>query len=153
MFNIYFIYNILILGFSRYESCWPAFRNNTQGVIFVCSSSNAANATREFDLLYNYFVLQPGLTPKQCLVLYHTSEIQQDIKGLRLCQCPQKFHNINTNYYDWYGYSFLKFSASTFGKISQVPANISDGGNKLRSDFSNYLVSVINSSNWKVLTI
>ncbi|XP_077284992.1 intraflagellar transport protein 22 homolog [Arctopsyche grandis] len=108
-------------GDHRYESCWPAFRSNTQGVIFVCSFNNALNAAREFELLYDYFVSQPGLSPKQCVVFYYTTEIQQQAKGLRL--------------------------SSTFGKISQVPVNIMDGGNKLRSDFSNYLVSVISSSN------
>lgn len=48
--------------------------------------NNVTSAPRELELLYNYFVLQPGLGPKQCVVLYNTMDAQQDTKGLRLCE-------------------------------------------------------------------
>ncbi|XP_045448234.1 intraflagellar transport protein 22 homolog [Melitaea cinxia] len=104
-------------GDHRFESCWPAFRLRVQGVILVCSSNTANVAARELELLYNYFVSQAKLSPKQCVVFYNCTDDQEDIESLNL--------------------------SSTFSKISQVAVNLKSGGNRLKIDFSNFVTSIL----------
>ncbi|XP_063624823.1 intraflagellar transport protein 22 homolog [Cydia splendana] len=108
-------------GDHRFESCWPALRVGVQGVILVCSPSTANAATREMELLYNYFVSQPKLTTKQCVLFYNCTDEQDDLESLNL--------------------------SPTFSKVSQVAINLKTGGNRLKIDFSNFVVSILQSIN------
>ncbi|XP_049873460.1 intraflagellar transport protein 22 homolog [Pectinophora gossypiella] len=108
-------------GDHRFESCWPALRLGVQGVILVCSPNTALAATRELELLYNYFVSQPKLSAKQCVVFFNCSDDQDDVDTLNL--------------------------SPTFSKVSQVAINLKSGGNRLKIDFSNYVSSILQSIN------
>ncbi|XP_039753346.1 intraflagellar transport protein 22 homolog [Pararge aegeria] len=108
-------------GDHKFESCWPSLRLGVQGVILVCSSNTANVAAREMELLYNYFVSQAKLTPKQCVVFYNCEDDQEDFDSLSL--------------------------SPTFSKVSQVAVNLKTGGNRLKIDFSNYVTSLIQTIN------
>ncbi|XP_026327740.1 intraflagellar transport protein 22 homolog isoform X2 [Hyposmocoma kahamanoa] len=108
-------------GDHRFESCWPALRAGVQGVILVCAPTTAHAATRELELLYNYYVSQPKLSAKQCVVFYNCTEEQDDVETLNL--------------------------SPTFSKVSQLAINLKTGGNRLKIDFSNYIASVMQSIN------
>ncbi|KAI5644362.1 ras of complex, roc, domain of DAPkinase domain-containing protein [Phthorimaea operculella] len=108
-------------GDHRFESCWPALRFGVQGVILVCSPNTAVAAARELELLYNYFVSQPNLSAKQCVVFYNCTDDTDDVDTLNL--------------------------SPTFSKVSQVAINLKTGGNRLKIDFSNYISSVLQAIN------
>ncbi|KOB79070.1 putative rab-like protein 5-like isoform 1 [Operophtera brumata] len=75
-------------GDHKFESCWPALRLGIQGVILVCSPNTLQAAAREMELLYNYFVSQPKLSAKQCVLFYNCtdSDDQEDMDALTLCK-------------------------------------------------------------------
>lgn len=51
------------------------FRKNTDGVVFVYSQEDDFGV-RKLDLMYNYFVTQPNLSPRACLVCaMHSEEV------------------------------------------------------------------------------
>lgn len=52
----------------------------------MCSASTANIAGRELELLYNYFVSQPKLSTKQCVLFYNCTEDQEDMDSLNLCK-------------------------------------------------------------------
>ncbi|XP_072949269.1 intraflagellar transport protein 22 homolog [Epargyreus clarus] len=104
-------------GDHKFESCWPSLRLGVQGVILMCSPNTMHTASRELELLYNYFVSQTKLSPKQCVLFYNTADDQEDIDSLNL--------------------------SSTFSKVSQVAINLKSGSNKLKVDFSNYVASIL----------
>ncbi|XP_014367116.2 intraflagellar transport protein 22 homolog [Papilio machaon] len=108
-------------GDHRFESCWPALRAGVDGVILVCSSNNVDTAGREMELHYNYFVSQPKLSTKQCVLFYNNVQDPEDMDTLNL--------------------------SPTFSKVSQVAVNMKSGGNRLKIDFSNYIVSVLQTLN------
>ncbi|XP_075978157.1 intraflagellar transport protein 22 homolog [Anticarsia gemmatalis] len=108
-------------GDHRFESCWPALRVGVQGVILVCSPNTAQTASREMELLYNYFVSQPNLSAKQCVLFYNCTDDQEEMDSLNL--------------------------SPTFSKVSQVAINLKSGGTRLKIDFSNYITSVLQSIN------
>ncbi|CAK1580289.1 unnamed protein product [Parnassius mnemosyne] len=108
-------------GDHRFESCWPVLRLGVQGVILVCSSNTINTAGREMELLYNYFVSQPKLSAKQCVLFYNNIEEQDDMESLNL--------------------------SPTFSKVSQVAVNMKSGGNRLKIDFSNYIASILQTLN------
>ncbi|CAH0398333.1 unnamed protein product [Chilo suppressalis] len=108
-------------GDHRFESCWPALRVGVQGTILVCSPTTAQAATRELELLYNYFVSQQKLSAKQCVLFYNCTNDNDDIESLNL--------------------------SPTFSKVSQVAINLKTGGNRLKIDFSNYVASVLQAIN------
>ncbi|KAJ0176604.1 hypothetical protein K1T71_007783 [Dendrolimus kikuchii] len=108
-------------GDHKFESCWPAFRVGVQGVVLVCSPNTAQAATREMELLYNYFVSQPKLLAKQCVLFYNCTDEQDDVESLNL--------------------------SSTFSKVSLVAINWKNEGSRLKMDFSNYITSVLQSLN------
>ncbi|CAH0585689.1 unnamed protein product [Chrysodeixis includens] len=108
-------------GDHRFESCWPALRVGVQGVILVCSPNTTQAAAREMELLYNYFVSQPKLSAKQCVLFYNCTDEQEEIDALNL--------------------------SPTFSKVSQVAVNLKTGGNRLKIDFSSYITSVLHSIN------
>ncbi|XP_004932161.1 intraflagellar transport protein 22 homolog [Bombyx mori] len=106
-------------GDHRFESCWPALRFGVKGVILVCSSNTSEVAPRELELLYNYFVSQPKLSTKQCVVFYNCVDDQYDVGHLNL--------------------------SSTFSRISQVAVNLRTERERLKTEFSNYITSVLQS--------
>ncbi|XP_047029849.1 intraflagellar transport protein 22 homolog isoform X1 [Helicoverpa zea] len=108
-------------GDHRFESCWPALRVGVQGVVLVCSPNTAQAAAREMELLYNYFVSQPKLSAKQCVLFYNCTDDQEEMDSLSL--------------------------SPTFSKVSQVAINLKTGGNRLKIDFASYITSVLQSIN------
>ncbi|KAM3965250.1 intraflagellar transport protein 22 homolog [Aphomia sociella] len=108
-------------GDHKFESCWPALRVGVHGVILVCSPSTAQAAAREMELLYNYFVSQPKLSTKQCVLFYNSRHENDDMDALNL--------------------------SATFSKVSQVAVNLKNGDNRLKKDFSNYIASVLQTIN------
>ncbi|CAB3261488.1 unnamed protein product [Arctia plantaginis] len=111
-------------GDHRFESCWPALRLGVQGVILVCSPNTAQTASREMELFYNYFVSQPKLSAKQCVLFYNCTEDRDD---------QQEMVSLNLSH--------------TFSKVSQVTINLKTGGSRLKIDFSNYITSILQSIN------
>ncbi|XP_011308961.1 intraflagellar transport protein 22 homolog isoform X2 [Fopius arisanus] len=99
-------------GDRRFESCWSAFRRDTQGVIFVYSKLTP-DLVWELEKLYDYFVSQTKLEPKNCVVFYFAGDKSH-------LDPPKRI-------------------SPTFAKISQVNCNIEDDGNKLKSDFQTFL--------------
>lgn len=85
LFNHFHSNNNIVECF-RFESCWPALRVGVQGVILVCSPNTTNVAARELELLYNYFVSQPKLSAKQCVVFYNCTDDQDDMDSLSLCK-------------------------------------------------------------------
>ncbi|XP_011563025.2 intraflagellar transport protein 22 homolog [Plutella xylostella] len=108
-------------GDHRFESCWPALRVGVHGVILVCSPNTINVAERELELLYNYYVSQPKLSAKQCVVFYNCTEEHDEVDSLNL--------------------------SPTFSKVSQVSVNLKNGGNRLKIDFSNYISSILQTIN------
>ncbi|CAH0691868.1 unnamed protein product [Spodoptera exigua] len=108
-------------GDHRFESCWPALRLGVQGVILVCAPNTAQIAAREMELLYNYFVSQPKLSAKQCVLFYNCTEDQEDMDSLNL--------------------------SPTFSKVSQVAINLKTGGSRLKIDFASFITSVLQMIN------
>ncbi|XP_050680843.1 intraflagellar transport protein 22 homolog [Leptidea sinapis] len=107
-------------GDHKFESCWPALRAGADGVILVCSPNTASVASRELELFYNYFVSQPKLTSKQCVVFYNNLEDQDDFDLLNL--------------------------SSTFSRVSRATVNLKTGRDRLKTDFNNFVVSVVQST-------
>ncbi|XP_034831856.1 intraflagellar transport protein 22 homolog [Maniola hyperantus] len=108
-------------GDHKFESCWPALRLGVQGVILVCSPNTVNVAAREMELLYNYFASQAKLSAKQCVLFYNCEDDQEDLESLIL--------------------------SPTFSKVSQVAVNLKTGGNRLKIDFSNYVISILQTIN------
>ncbi|CAG4971890.1 unnamed protein product [Colias eurytheme] len=108
-------------GDHKFESCWPALRLGVKGVILVGSSNTANIASRELELLYNYFVSQPKLSLKQCVVFYNCFDDQDDIDVLNL--------------------------SPTFSRVSQVATNVKTRSDRLKIDFTNFILSVVQSVN------
>ncbi|XP_059052880.1 intraflagellar transport protein 22 homolog [Achroia grisella] len=108
-------------GDHKFESCWPALRVGVHGVILVCSPSTAQAAAREMELLYNYFVSQPKLSTKQCVLFYNNTHDNDDMDSLSL--------------------------SSTFSKVSQVTVNFKNENIRLKKDFSNYIASILQTLN------
>ncbi|XP_022813978.1 intraflagellar transport protein 22 homolog [Spodoptera litura] len=108
-------------GDHRFESCWPALRLGVQGVILVCAPNTAQVAAREMELLYNYFVSQPKLSTKQCVMFYNCTDEQEDMDSLNL--------------------------SPTFSKVSQVAINLKTGGSRLKIDFASFITSVLQMIN------
>ncbi|KAL0838808.1 hypothetical protein ABMA28_016846 [Loxostege sticticalis] len=98
-----------------------SLRLGVQGAILVCSPTTVQAATREMELLYNYFVSQPNLSAKQCVLFFNCTNDNDDIDVLNL--------------------------SPTFSKVSQVAINLKTGGNRLKIDFSNYVTSVLQALN------
>lgn len=69
--------------FCRYQSCWPVFQLDVDGVIFVYNPE-AKEQLPEFELLYDYFVVQSGLRDFKCLIFVNLrSEVDESSIILR----------------------------------------------------------------------
>ncbi|KAB0792944.1 hypothetical protein PPYR_12564 [Photinus pyralis] len=101
-------------GDEMYSSYWPVFRKNTDGVVFVYSQEDDYGV-RKLDLMYNYFVTQPNLSPRACLA------------------CAMQSDEV-----------FAKLS-STFSKVSKIVVNLDAQGEKVKQDFTKYVTSVVNT--------
>ncbi|CAK1551103.1 unnamed protein product [Leptosia nina] len=104
-------------GDHKFECCWPALRVGVKGVILV-SSPNTANASRELELLYNYFVSQPKLSTKQCVVFYNCLDEHED--------------------------AILNLSP-TFSRVSQVAINMKTRSDHIKMAFKNFVSSILQS--------
>ncbi|KAK4873806.1 hypothetical protein RN001_013166 [Aquatica leii] len=101
-------------GDDMYSSYWPVFRKHTDGVVFVYSQEDDYGV-RKLDLMYNYFVTQPNLSPRACLA------------------CAMQSDEV-----------YAKLS-STFSKVSKIVVNLDAQGEKAKQDFNKYILSVINT--------
>ena len=104
-------------GDHRYESCWPAIRQDVNGVIFVYDPANNAHS-HELDVLFSYFVEQSGLKETNCFV----------------------FSNSPSGGSSYYNSSKL---SSNFSRIPQVDIDLESAANRARSDFNNFLSTVM----------
>ncbi|KAF5306847.1 hypothetical protein FQA39_LY00077 [Lamprigera yunnana] len=101
-------------GDDIYSSYWPVYRKNVDGVVFVYSQEDDYGV-RKLDLMYNYFVTQPNLSPRACLA------------------CAMQSDEV-----------YAKLS-STFSKVSKTVVNLEAQGDKIKQDFAKYVVSVYNT--------
>ncbi|KAK0170674.1 hypothetical protein PV328_008497 [Microctonus aethiopoides] len=99
-------------GDKKFEDCWPAIRQETQGVIFVYNQ-NSNDQIKMLERFHDYFVVQAKLESKSCVVFFFNSNEQST-------DVPKRISN-------------------TFAKISQVNCNVEEGGNKLKTDFQAFL--------------
>ncbi|XP_073956327.1 intraflagellar transport protein 22 homolog isoform X3 [Choristoneura fumiferana] len=66
-------------------------------------------------------VILPKLSSKQCVLFYNCTDEQDDLESLNL--------------------------SPTFSKVSQVIINLKTGGSRLKIDFSNFVVSILQTIN------
>lgn len=69
----------------RFENCWPAFRKDVQGVIFVYSKITPEYVW-ELEKFYDYFVNQTKLEPKNCVVFYFAGDKSHLDAPKRICE-------------------------------------------------------------------
>ncbi|XP_046617326.1 intraflagellar transport protein 22 homolog [Neodiprion virginianus] len=103
-------------GDHRFETCWPAVRDKSHGVIFV-HNGKSQDYVRELEQLYDYFVNQTGLGPTNCVIFHH----DQDNISVEI---PKKM-------------------SPKLSRISQVSCNTEEGANKLKVDFQSFLGTLI----------
>ena len=76
----------------RYESCWPAISDDTNGIIFVLNPNESSHA-KELNQWFTFFVKDSGLREEVCMVIVNrfTTEDGSSGKGeVKLCN---KFYN------------------------------------------------------------
>ncbi|XP_076621036.1 intraflagellar transport protein 22 homolog [Colletes latitarsis] len=103
-------------GDHKFENCWPAIRKNLHGVIFVYSEKSN-ECLKELQQLYDYFINQTQVGPDRCVIF---------------CYDPEKKNP-----------EISKIISSTFAKVSHVKCNVESGGNKLKSDFSSFINTIV----------
>ncbi|XP_054273111.1 intraflagellar transport protein 22 homolog [Macrosteles quadrilineatus] len=105
-------------GDTKFEPLWPAMYKDAHGIVFVYDPSLPGVAS-ELDNYFEAFINESGnlslTNTKNWLVIKHTK------------------NNDSTN----------TTLSNNFAKISQVTANVEENGQKLRSDFSNYLAGLV----------
>ncbi|XP_051171703.1 intraflagellar transport protein 22 homolog [Leptopilina boulardi] len=102
-------------GDLKFKNCWPAFRRNAQGILFVHGPKSKENF-EELEQFYEYFVNKSKLVPKNCLLLYYDPE--------RKSEMPK---NLSSN----------------FSKISAINCNLEEEENKLKKDFQSFISTLL----------
>ncbi|XP_076248159.1 intraflagellar transport protein 22 homolog [Calliopsis andreniformis] len=103
-------------GDHKFENCWPAIRKDLHGVILVYSEKSN-DCLKEIQQAYDYFINQTKLGPDKCVIF---------------CYDPEKKNP-----------EISKSISSTFVNVSHVKCNIESGGNKLKSDFSSFISTIV----------
>lgn len=98
----------------RYESCWPAILHKTDGIIFVYNE-NSSQQKSDLEIIYNYFIEQPGFSEKDCILMFN------------------QFGNENNS----------KPSTNPLPSINHVGVNIEEKGAELRKTFNSFLSAII----------
>ncbi|CAE1160866.1 IFT22 [Acanthosepion pharaonis] len=75
-----------------YESCWPAFAQGVNGILFVFNP-HRSNHDKELENLFSYFVGQSGLSPKCCLCL--SNQLPESLNARLTSEPPPSFHNVH----------------------------------------------------------
>jgi len=104
----------------RFRACWPAVRSDAHGVIFVFDPHKEEQA-KELEPFYEYFVGATGsgsLGEAQCVVMASCRA-----NGGRIAKGAK-----------------LPFQ---FNRIPQLQINIEEEGQRVRSDFNTFLVSLL----------
>lgn len=73
-----------------YESCWPAFAQGVNGILFVFNP-HRSNHDKELENLYNYFVRSHSLKNFQCLLVSFRHSTHSEVLN---SQTPS-FHNVH----------------------------------------------------------
>ncbi|XP_063238590.1 intraflagellar transport protein 22 homolog [Bacillus rossius redtenbacheri] len=105
-------------GNRRFEPCWPAVKQDAQGVVLVYNPS-APDHPRELELLHSYFVAQAGLGPGQCLLVAHLRQAAD-----RDARASVKLSN-------------------ALARLKQVSWNTDEGSSRLRADFSGFVETLL----------
>ncbi|XP_075220125.1 intraflagellar transport protein 22 homolog isoform X2 [Lycorma delicatula] len=103
-------------GNKMYENCWPACYRDAQGIIFVYDADSDEQLT-ELDEYFDNFVVQSGIDHNNCLIIAHSLQ------------------NSNSNP--------TAILSSKFSRMTHITANAEESGNKLRSNFNNFISNII----------
>uniref|UniRef100_A0AC35U6P1 Rab-like protein 5 n=1 Tax=Rhabditophanes sp. KR3021 TaxID=114890 RepID=A0AC35U6P1_9BILA len=105
-------------GDLQYRKCWPAMREEAQGVILICNPE----FDRGDDLLiwYEHFIRPLNMDSKYVLLLLHHTSDNTNDGNIAAFSCP---HQLN--------------------KATIFPANIDHEGEHLKSAFAKFLLHVI----------
>jgi Rab-like protein 5 len=104
-------------GSPRFESCWPAFWKDTNGVVVVCDPQQT-NYSKQIDSWYVQFVQQQGLKDSQTMIVFN-------MKGP---SSPDKVQ--------------LKLSPR-LSNVSQFVTNLEDDPEALRGEFNRFLSYIL----------
>ncbi|GAB1607241.1 intraflagellar transport protein 22 homolog isoform X1 [Argonauta hians] len=104
-------------GDHRYESCWPAFSKDTNGIIFVYNPDRV-NHGKEVEELLDHFLPQTGLTTNHCFCVSNVRE--EAYNALVRSELPETFQNIKC-----------------------MEANLETNSNELREQLENFLSNVL----------
>ncbi|XP_039612528.1 intraflagellar transport protein 22 homolog [Polypterus senegalus] len=106
-------------GDSAFESCWPAFLKDSNGVIIVFNP-DVPSHLKEVESWYSTFVSSQGIQDSQCMLVAH--------------------------YKPGYGAdNGLPALAPQMNKLNIVHSNLEEDPEKMRQEFRRYLGSVVKS--------
>ncbi|XP_062515422.1 intraflagellar transport protein 22 homolog [Corticium candelabrum] len=103
-------------GSPRFESCWPAFWKDTDGVVVVCDQQQG-NYAKQIELWYSQFVQQQGLKDLQAMVIFNRKDSSAGNLRLQL--------------------------SSRLANVSQFVANLEEDPDSLRTEFNRFLCNVL----------
>lgn len=105
-------------GDLKYESCWPALADDSNGIIFVLNPNESTHA-KELNQWYTFFVKDSGMRDEVCLVISNRFTTEDGITG----KGDAKLSNL-------------------FNEIKKTNANMDDESETFRNEFKNYLLKV-----------
>ena len=80
-------------GVSRFEYCWPAISNDSDGVVFVYNPNDGSQA-KDINMWYTHFVEQTGLREDVCLVIanrFSSDEVPTTKGEGKLCKFLREY--------------------------------------------------------------
>eukprot|EP00003_Mantamonas_plastica_P032234 TRINITY_DN868_c0_g1_i7.p1 TRINITY_DN868_c0_g1~~TRINITY_DN868_c0_g1_i7.p1 ORF type:complete len:167 (-),score=27.55 TRINITY_DN868_c0_g1_i7:37-468(-) len=113
----------------KYESCWPAYAEGCQGILFVVDGRDQEQLN-ELDGWYDSFVEMTGVSSKQCMVFNHNTQQRfggSSRGGGALGHRFSKINTANTSLEDDQGYIFDQFDGLV-AHVAQVLAESEEKG-------------------------
>uniref|UniRef100_A0A1B6CYT5 Intraflagellar transport protein 22 homolog n=1 Tax=Clastoptera arizonana TaxID=38151 RepID=A0A1B6CYT5_9HEMI len=105
-------------GDKKFETTWPVMYRDAQGIVFVCDAPSLDDVP-QLNNFYECFVNQSGINYKNCLVLQHSKQPENNFPSEPL--------------------------SNLYSKVQHIVTNVESGGNKLRTEFNNFVVNLISS--------
>ena len=105
-----------VSGDTRFENCWPAIARDVHGVMFVFNPGQP-HCEKHLQNWYNYFVGQNNLKDSQCVSFAHHKDPNENRDDPRL---PKEL-----------------------SKIPCIHTNLDEESEELRSEFQNFLSSIL----------
>ncbi|XP_002736022.1 intraflagellar transport protein 22 homolog [Saccoglossus kowalevskii] len=99
-------------GNQKFETCWPAFMKDTNGVVMVYNPDQS-NHDKQLEMWYSNFVVGQGLRDSQCIIFAHQKPNSSSHAKVQL--------------------------GSTMAKVTQVSTNLEEDHDGVRTHFANYL--------------